>query len=160
MTNVATVHGTTVVLSVDGCDRAVMLTGAPGSGKSDLALRMIDRGAQLLADDRTQIYCVGDGATPVLMARPPAALAGRLEVRGIGLVTLPWVGEAPLALMAELVTANAVVRLPERRTTMLLGVAVPLVAVAPFEISAVLKLGLALQRHGLTLSGNGAGEPS
>lgn len=72
----------------------VLLVGPPGSGKSDLVLRLLGRGFDLVADDRVEIT---DG-----VARPPSALAGLLEVRGLGIVRLPFVSSARLALVAEL----------------------------------------------------------
>jgi HPr kinase/phosphorylase len=131
------VHGTAVEIG----GRAVLLRGAPGSGKSDLALRLIDAGALLVADDRTLIRRQGAG----LAAAGPAALAGRLEVRGVGILAVPWVAEAPLRLIVDLVAAAAVERLPERRAAEYLGVALPLLALAPFEASTPAKLRLAVR---------------
>ncbi|MEQ8640749.1 MAG: RNase adapter RapZ [Alphaproteobacteria bacterium] len=139
-----TVHGTAVVVA----GQAVLLTGPPGSGKSDLALRLMDRGGRLLADDRTELRVDDQGARrggqPRLVARPSPAIAGRLEIRGVGLVTVPWVAEAPLALVAVLTAPEMVERLPQRETETLLGVHVPRLAIAPFEASAPLKLERAL----------------
>ena len=72
----------------------VLLVGPPGSGKSDLILRLLGRGFDLVADDRVEI---ADG-----IARPPPALAGLLEVRGLGIVRLPFIAPVRLALVAEL----------------------------------------------------------
>jgi len=72
----------------------VLLLGPSGSGKSDLALRLIDRGFSLVADDRVEI----EGG----IARPPAGLAGLLEVRGLGIMRVPYAREARLALAVEL----------------------------------------------------------
>ncbi len=72
----------------------VLLIGPSGSGKSDLALRLLGRGFALVADDRVDIE---DG-----IAAPPAALAGLMEVRGLGVVRLPYVAAARLALVADL----------------------------------------------------------
>jgi HPr kinase/phosphorylase len=72
----------------------VLLTGQPGSGKSDLLLRLLDRGFGLVADDRVVIE---DGC-----ARPAAALAGLIEVRGLGLLRLPHVASARLVLVVQL----------------------------------------------------------
>jgi serine kinase of HPr protein (carbohydrate metabolism regulator) len=131
------IHATAVAIG----DRAVLLRGASGSGKSDLALRLIDAGARLVADDQSELWRNGD----TLFARAPAAIAGLIEVRGIGIVRIAAPAEAPVVLVADLIAPEAVERLPERRTTAILGLALPLIAVAPFEASAAAKLRLALR---------------
>ena len=136
------VHATAV--AIDG--RAVLLRGAPGSGKSDLALRLIDAGARLVADDQSELHRRGDG----LVVRSPATIAGLIEVRGVGIVRLAALREAPVALVADLVAAEEVERLPARRSETILGVALPLIAIAPFEASAAAKLRLALSASGRT----------
>jgi serine kinase of HPr protein (carbohydrate metabolism regulator) len=130
------VHATCVAVG----DAGVLLRGAPGAGKSDLALRLIDTGAVLVSDDQTRLQ--RDGAA--LYAGPPATIAGRLEVRGLGIARLPYRARVRLRLVADLVAADAVERLPEPAGETLHGVAVPLVRLAPFEASAVAKLHLAL----------------
>jgi serine kinase of HPr protein (carbohydrate metabolism regulator) len=129
------IHASSV--AIDG--RAVLLAGKSGVGKSDLALRLIDRGAVLIADDYTEVRR-RDGR---LHATAPMRLAGRIEVRGIGIVEMPHVAEAEVALIVDL---DAVVeRMPERATRQLAGVAVPVVGLAAFETSAPLKVELALR---------------
>jgi serine kinase of HPr protein (carbohydrate metabolism regulator) len=135
--NALLVHGTAV--AIDG--GAVLLRGPSGRGKSDLALRLIDAGAHLVADDQVLLQRAG---TRVL-ARAPAVLAGLLEIRGVGIVAVdPLVG-APLALIVDLVLPDAVVRLPERRVETVLGLVLPLIALTPFEASAAAKLRFALR---------------
>jgi serine kinase of HPr protein (carbohydrate metabolism regulator) len=131
------VHATCI--AIDGA--AVLLRGASGSGKSDLALRLIDEGAVLVADDRTDLARDGD----TIMASPPAAIAGRIEVRGIGIIASPSLARAPVSLLVDLIPPDAVVRLPEPRQEELLGVALPVIALAPFEASAPAKLRAALR---------------
>jgi HPr kinase/phosphorylase len=131
------VHATAV--AIDG--RAVLLRGPSGSGKSDLALRLIDAGARLVADDQSELVRLGNA----IVVRPPAAIAGLLEVRGIGIIRLEPLMEAPLALIADLVPVEAVERLPSTRSERILGVDLPLIALAPFEVSAVAKLRLTLR---------------
>jgi len=131
------VHATAV--AIDG--RAVLLRGPSGSGKSDLALRLIDAGARLVADDQSELVRLGNA----IVVRPPAAIAGLLEVRGIGIIRLEPLMEAPLALIADLVPVEAVERLPSARSERILGVDLPLIALAPFEVSAVAKLRLTLR---------------
>ena len=131
----ATVHASCV--AVDG--RGVLLLGPPGSGKSDLALRLIDGGAVLVADDRVDIRAAGGR----LRASPPKTLAGRMEVRGLGILALDWRPRATLALAVELLTGSGPARLPEPAAWRYGGIALPLIRVAPFESSAAAKVRLA-----------------
>lgn len=130
-------HATAV--AIDG--HAVLLRGASGSGKSDLALRLIDAGARLVADDQSELWRRG----AEIIVRAPATIAGLLEVRGIGIVRLDALPEAPLALIVDLLVPEALERLPERQTERILGLALPLIRVTPFEASAAAKLRLALR---------------
>ena len=130
-------HATAV--AIEG--HAVLLRGPSGSGKSDLALRLIDAGARLVADDQSELRRHGD----VLLVRAPATIAGLLEVRGLGILRFDELFEAPLRLIADLVMADRIERLPPHRTGVILGIAVPLIAIAPFEASATAKLRLALR---------------
>lgn len=136
-------HATAV--AIDGY--AVLLRGPSGCGKSDLALRLIDAGARLVADDQSELSRRGDG----LIVRAPVTIAGLIEVRGVGIVQLDPLGEAPVGLLADLVPAEKLERLPPRRAETILGIAVPLIDVAPFEVSAAAKIRLALP----ALSGRG-----
>ena len=117
----------------------VLLRGPSGSGKSDLALRLIEAGARLVADDRTDL-ALDNGA---LVASSPDTIAGKLEIRGIGIVTMPSVATARVGLAADLVPATDVERLPAARHCAYLGVEIPLITVAPFECSAPAKLRVA-----------------
>lgn len=129
-----TVHASTVAIG----GRGVMLLGPSGAGKSDLALRLIDRGATLVADDYTRLARTG-GA---LLAAPPATIAGRIEVRGLGIVAMPHVADVPVALAVDLGEERE--RMPERRTAAFAGVAVPAVAIDPRHAAAPIKVELAL----------------
>ena len=131
-------HATAVAFG----EHAVLLRGPSGSGKSDLALRLIDAGARLVADDQTRIWREGDA----LMLRAPQPIAGLIEVRGVGIVRMPALPIARLALIADLVAPQHVERLPEPRSETIFGLAIPVVAIAPFEASAPVKLRLALAR--------------
>ncbi|HEU0098457.1 MAG TPA: HPr kinase/phosphatase C-terminal domain-containing protein [Allosphingosinicella sp.] len=136
-----TVHASCVAIG----GRAVLLAGRSGAGKSDLALRLIDRGARLVSDDYTELRRAGDR----LLARAPATIAGRIEVRGLGILELEAEADVPVCLCADL--DGAPDRLPEARTIALGGRPIPLVALAPLEPSAPLKLEYALVRFGLPL---------
>jgi HPr kinase/phosphorylase len=131
------VHGTSVALGGDG----ILLQGPPGSGKSDLALRLIDAGALLVADDQTELAVVGDD----LQTSAPAAIAGQIEIRGLGILRVPSAPSAALRLVVRLVAPQQLERLPEPQFCELLGRSVPLLALAPFEASAPIKLKLALR---------------
>ena len=131
-----TLHASTV--AIDG--RGVMLEGPSGAGKSDLALRLIDRGAVLVSDDYTVLARSGD----TLVASAPPTIAGRIEVRGVGILPVASVSEVPIALLVRL-TAE-VDRLPEPGTRSIAGVPIPEIAVDPHQHSAPIKVELAL-RH-------------
>jgi serine kinase of HPr protein (carbohydrate metabolism regulator) len=124
--------------AIDG--RAVLLRGAPGAGKSDLGLRLIDAGGRLVADDQSELTRRGES----IIVRAPATIAGLIEVRGVGLFRVAALAEAPVALIVDLVAPEAVERLPEPRHETIFGVAVPLLELAPFEASAAAKLRFAV----------------
>ena len=131
------VHATGVDIGGAG----VLLRGPPGSGKSDLALRLIDRGAKLVADDRTDLSLVSGR----VVMTAPAAIAGIAEIRGIGITAFDQAPESPLVLVADLVAASEIERLPEARHCEYLGRQFPLIALAPFEASAAAKTRLAVR---------------
>jgi serine kinase of HPr protein (carbohydrate metabolism regulator) len=136
-----TVHATCVAIG----GRGVLIAGRSGSGKSDLALRLIDRGARLVSDDYTEL-CRLDGR---LVARAPPSIAGRMEIRGVGLVEIDAAPEAPVCLFADLDSLPE--RLPEPTTRRIAGQDVPAIALAALEASAPLKLERALIHFGLPL---------
>jgi serine kinase of HPr protein (carbohydrate metabolism regulator) len=117
-----------------------VLLGASGAGKSDFALRLIDAGALLVADDRLRVEAGAAG--PV--GRPAEALAGLLEVRGIGILRLPYCPVSPLGLVVELDGAKPMVRMPQPSTYNLLGTELRLLHLDPRAASADAKLRLAL----------------
>jgi HPr kinase/phosphorylase len=138
-------HASSVALRSKGQWRAVLLRGPSGSGKSDLALRLIEAGGRLVADDQTHLAVQRRS----LIATAPPALAGMIEARGVGILTLPrskLLARAAVGLMVDLVPPDQVERLPDPEQETLLGISVPRLAVAPFEASAVVKLCLALTR--------------
>jgi HPr kinase/phosphorylase len=132
MSGASLVHGTAV--AIEG--GTLLLRGPPGAGKSDLALRLIDAGADLVADDQVELRRSGRQ----ILTRAPAALAGLIEIRGIGILRVDALAEAPLVLIVDLILSGKVERLPEPRFETVLGLAVPLIAQAPFEASAAAKL--------------------
>ena len=139
-----TVHATCIAIG----GRGVLLCGQSGSGKSDLALRLLDRGAALVSDDYTILR--SDGGR--LLATAPATIAGKIEVRGIGIVDIAErVPEAPVALCVML--GEPVERLPDEaaRPRLFAGIAIPSVSLPGLEASAPLKVELALRVHGNTI---------
>jgi serine kinase of HPr protein (carbohydrate metabolism regulator) len=135
-----TLHASTVAL--DG--RAVLISGPSGSGKSDLALRLLDRGFVLVSDDQTIVKKDGDR----LIATAPPTIAGKLEVRGIGIVEMERVDNVPIALAVEL--TSEIQRMPDdSRERLILGVHLPLISVDASAASAPSKVALALNRMGL-----------
>ncbi|HLF58397.1 MAG TPA: HPr kinase/phosphatase C-terminal domain-containing protein [Alphaproteobacteria bacterium] len=130
------VHGTSVVVGGVG----VLLRGPPGIGKSDLALRLIDGGARLIADDQTSLSReIGD-----LVMTSNAVLEGLLEVRGVGILAVPCVPRARLGLVVDLVPMSQIERMPEKEYCDLLGVRVRLLKLPPFAASTAAKLRLAV----------------
>lgn len=141
MTTRCLIHGTAVAVATQLGPRAVLLRGPSGSGKSDLGLRLIDAGGQLVADDQCELARVGEA----IVVRPPATIAGLIEVRGIGILRLDPLMEAPLALIADLVPTEAVERLPPPRAERVLGLDLPVIALTAFEASTPAKLRFALR---------------
>jgi serine kinase of HPr protein (carbohydrate metabolism regulator) len=122
-------------------DAGVLLIGPSGTGKSDLALRLIEKGAILVSDDRTDICLQG----AKLVASPPAGIRGLIEVRALGIVALRHARKARIALVVKLGAKPA--RLPQRedyKAPWDLPVPVPLLRLAPFEASAPAKIALAV----------------
>ncbi len=134
------VHATTLDIAGLG----VLILGASGVGKSDLALRLIADGALLVADDQTLVEARGDE----LWATPPATIAGLIEARGVGIVPTGIKLGTRLALAVEF--ADQPERMPERRSWSLPGgkLDIPLIALNPFEASAPAKLRFAVSVSG------------
>ena len=136
------VHGTCVALR-DAHDTwsGVLMRGVPGAGKSDLALRLIDQGARLVADDQVVLHKAGDA----LIARAPETIRGKIEARGIGILEVPHLDEAFVRLVCDLVAPDQVVRLPDPARVLIAGTDLPLFALAPFEASTPAKLRLGVR---------------
>ena len=122
--------------------RGVLIAGPSGSGKSDLALRLIDRGAVLVADDQVRLTAVDNR----LLADVPETIAGKIEARGIGIIAMACQSAVPVAMLVDL--AGPVERMPAPHSRALCGVEIPVVALAGFEASAAIKVELALKEHG------------
>lgn len=137
-----TLHATTVAIG----GRAVMLAGPSGSGKSDLALRLIDRGATLVSDD----YSLAKRIKGVLVAAAPQNIAGKIEIRSIGIIDMPFVSDVPVALVCDLF--DIVDRMPaEPMKRVIAGVGIPVMKISPKEPSAPIKVEMALRVFGLEL---------
>jgi RNase adaptor protein for sRNA GlmZ degradation len=143
-------HATCVAVDTAAGPRGVLLRGPSGSGKSDLALRLIDAGARLVADDQ----CVLRAASgPLLIARAPESLAGRIEVRGLGILETQRLDEVAVALIVDLAPGGPIERMPEAAQEVLQGVAVPRLTLDPFEASALAKLHAAVRGPGASAPG-------
>ena len=118
-----------------------MIEGESGAGKSDLALRLIDRGAQLISDDYTLLQRTGRE----LIASPPDTIAGRIEIRGLGILTMPHVEKIPVALLIRLTDAPERLPLAEE-VRRIAGLDIREIAVDAHTASAPIKVELAL-RH-------------
>lgn len=130
------IHGTCVSLGTTG----VLIRGASGAGKSDLALRLIDRGARLVSDD----YCEVQSEEGAIFLAPPASIAGRIEVRGLGILRLAHLPRARLGLIVDLAPASAIERLPEKTSENLAGTSVRWISVDPTHPSSAAKVRLAV----------------
>lgn len=117
-----------------------MIEGESGAGKSDLALRLIDRGATLISDDYTLLQRAGRE----LIASPPDTIAGQIEVRGLGVLPMPHVAKVPVALLVHL--TNVPERMPlADEVRRIAGLDIREVPVDPHSASAPIKVELALQ---------------
>ncbi len=134
-------HASAIVL--DG--RAVLLRGASGAGKSDITLRLIDETASLIADDYVKV-AVRDG---VVHVSAPDEIKGKMEVRGLGILTFDRTESAPLALVVDLVSPGEIERMPEPDWCKIADISVPRINLAPFEISATAKLRAAVRNCGI-----------
>lgn len=133
------IHATCV--SINRC--GILLLGKSGSGKSDMALRLIEnKGAELVADDRTDVT-LKDGK---IYASSPENIQGLLEVRGVGVVKIPFTRNAEIKLAVELSEdVKNIERMPEELQYQILNTSVPLLKIYPFEVSAIDKVVIKLK---------------
>lgn len=131
-------HAGLIARRMAGVWRGVLIEGPSGSGKSDLAFRALAQGFRLVADDRVLVWA-SEGH---LFGRAPDTLRGLMEVRGLDVVAVEPVPFCEIRLVARL---GAPERIPDPATTTILGIAIPLLAVDPFETSAPAKLSRAME---------------
>lgn len=124
--------------------RAVLIEGDPGSGKSSLALALIDRGATLIGDDGVSLHRGGG----VLLASPPPRIAGWIEVRNLGLLSMPTTASVPVSLVIRL-DRDAPRYIEQSDTAQRCGSDLPLIRLWPDSAVLAIKAELALQRFGL-----------
>ena len=132
-----TIHANAV--AIDG--QGILIIGQSGSGKSDLSLRLIDRGAQLVGDDHCHIVR-RDG---IIYANAPERLRGKIEIRGIGICDIPFIPEAPLALLIRL-NINYDRYPMDNGTETIVGVTLPVIRINAYEASAPIKVEWALRQ--------------
>lgn len=130
------IHATCVSLDNQG----VILRGPSGSGKSDLALRLIDQGGMLIADDRVDLIHQGGS----IIASSPQEISGLLEVRGVGIIRLACLASIAVGLVVDLVDSKDMQRLPETVSTQLYGIEIRYLELNAFESSTPAKIRLAL----------------
>ena len=123
------------------CGSGILIRGPSGSGKSDLALRLIDDDADLIADDRVVIKVV----EKELRLSPPESISGLIEVRGIGVVKIETVQDIPLCLVVELEPSYQTQRMPEIKEELIKDVSVPIININSFESSALVKIKIVLR---------------
>lgn len=139
-------HAGLVARRVGGVWRGALIEGPSGAGKSDLALRALEAGFRLVADDRVTVFVSGGR----LYGRAPAPLAGLIEARGFGITPVAALDLAEITLAVRCVAGpGQVERLPDPDGETLLGVAVPVFALWPFEPAAPAKLARMLEHLGV-----------
>ncbi len=131
-------HASSISLNNQG----ILITGQPGTGKSTLALQLIDRGAILISDDQTIIMCEGDQLT----LSPPPAIQGLIEVRGIGICEFPFQEDVPFKLCVELCADTPLERLPDPLFVEYHGVKVPLLKLIKNDPIGMIKIELKVKQ--------------
>jgi serine kinase of HPr protein (carbohydrate metabolism regulator) len=136
MTGAGRLHASCVAIGHAG----VLLMGEPGAGKSDLSVRLIDRGAKLVADDQVELLRKG----AKVLASSPASIAGLIEVRGVGIFKMKAVRKVPVLLVLQLAKQEWIERLPYPEPYDCLGVPVSQLRICAFEPSAAIKVEMAV----------------
>jgi HPr kinase/phosphorylase len=133
-----------VAVAID--DQGILLRGPSGSGRSDLALRLIDEGARLISDEQVELQRRGDRVFISAPAIMPPDLRGRIEARGLGLVPVPHATDSKvLAWVFDMAEPDRIERLPAAASAGYLGIDIPLLKLDPFAFSATAKLRLAVK---------------
>lgn len=133
-----------VAVAIDGI--AVLLRGPSGSGRSDLALRLVDEGALLISDEQVELERRGARLFAQVPAAMPATLIGCIEARGLGILKVPHTGAAvPLSWVADLAPKQTIERMPVSEQAEYLGVSVPVLTLDPETASATARLRLAIR---------------
>jgi len=141
------VQGTGVAVEGVG----LLLRGPSGAGKSDLALRLIDGGGALVGDDLCELRREGGRLAIDLPAGVDPKFRGKIEVRGHGLLAVPYAGAVPLAMVVDLRPGAALERLPAAAEVSYLGVVLPLIVLDPFRASAPAFLRLLARERSKTI---------
>ncbi|WP_420384123.1 HPr kinase/phosphorylase [Novosphingobium sp.] len=129
------------VIAIGG--RAVMIEGAPGTGKSSLALALIDRGAVLVGDDAVMLAADGDR----MLASPHPRVSGLIEVRNLGLFGMPVADAVPVALVLMLDPA-APRHIEAADSVVRAGMVLPMVRLYPDSPVLAVRAEMALARYG------------
>jgi HPr kinase/phosphorylase len=130
------IHASCVTIAAMG----VLIRGPSGSGKSDLALRLIDGGAELVADD----YCETSVKDGKLFVEAPTNIAGKMELRGHGIISLPFRPSAKVELVVDLMREKDIERLPDTNTCIIEGICLRHMTVDAFSASAAAKVRLVI----------------
>lgn len=134
-------HAGLIAAFMEGGWRGALIEGPSGAGKSDLALRCLDQGFRLVADDRVEVWaCAG-----VLYGRAPEPLAGQIEVRGLDVLSEPAIAWRRISLCVRAGTPD---RIPEPAFADYAGLRIPVITLALLESSAPAKLSRALRHLG------------
>mgnify|MGYP001411519323 CR=1 FL=1 len=122
--------------------KGVLLQGPSGIGKSDLALRLIEMGGILVADDQVDL----SARAGKLIANAPKPLLGKLEIRGLGIIEFPVIQNISVMILVDLIQKERVPRSPELEYLKILNVPIRRLFLSPFEVSCAIKIKTAVRR--------------
>ena len=145
MAKTTLVHAGALSTYLNGQWRGVLISGASGTGKSDLALRALRVGFELISDDYTEVFVSQHRGKARLFAAPPATIRGRIEVRGQGILPHPHRTLTPVDLIVHL-QKKLPDRMPVPEVTPVLGLNIPSLRIRAVEASSVAKMLIALQQ--------------